>query len=335
MTDSASPIDALEALGETRARVRADRRRFFGAAAGMVGMGLAAGAALGLAGSAAAQTTTLTDADVLNFALNLEYLEAQFYSFATGGGGLAAAQLTGTGTQGAATGGRTVDFSGDPIIGRMAREIAADEAAHVAFLRAQLGSAAVAQPAIDLSAGAAGAFSKAAQAAGVVASGAAFDPYASIDNFLLAAYLFEDVGVTAYKGGASLLTSKTYLEAAAGLLAVEAYHAATIRAQIYTRGQSNAALLTYAQQLSDARDALDGGTDLDQGLAEGSIVVTNADSTTTTYATSNIVPTNANSVVYDRSPGQVLSIVYLATGASSGGFFPSGVNGTVKTGSDQ
>ena len=326
--------------GNTRTRVRADRRAFFGAAAGMA----AAGVALGLAGPAAAQTTptaaTPTDADVLNFALNLEYLEAQFYSFAVNGSGLAAAQLTGAGAQGAATGGRAVDFSGDPVIGRMAREIAADEAAHVAFLRAQLGAAAVAQPTIDLSAGATGAFSKAAQAAGVVASGAAFDPYASIDNFLLAAFLFEDVGVTAYRGGAGLLAgmtqpNKAYIEAAAGLLAVEAYHAATIRTQLFTRGQGNANLISFAQKLSDARDSLDGGTEIDQGITESTITITNADTTTMTFPVSNIVPTNANSVAFERSPGQVLSIVYLSTGASSGGFFPSGVNGTVKTGSDQ
>ena len=339
MTDSASPIDALEALGDARARVRADRRAFFGAAAGMA----AAGVALGWGAPASAQTTastTVSDADVLNFALNLEYLEAQFYSFAVNGTGLAATLLTGTGAQGAATGGRAVDFSGDPIIGRIAREIAADEAAHVAFLRSQLGAAAVAQPAIDLSAGATGAFSKAAQAAGVVASGTAFDPYASIDNFLLAAFLFEDVGVTAYRGGAGLLAgmnipNRAYIEAAAGLLAVEAYHAATIRAQLQARGQGNANLIGLAQKLSDARDSLDGGTDIDQGITDTSTTVTNTDSTTTTYPVSNIVPTTANSLVYERSPGQVLSIVYLSTGASAGGFFPAGVNGAVKTGSDQ
>jgi hypothetical protein len=74
-----------------------------------------------------------SDADVLNFALNLEYLEAQFYSFAAFGSGLAASSLGGTGTQGGVTGGRQVAFT-DPLVRDYAREIAADEIAHVNFL---------------------------------------------------------------------------------------------------------------------------------------------------------------------------------------------------------
>jgi hypothetical protein len=112
----------------------------------------------------------LTDADILNFALNLEYLEAQFYSFAATGSGLPAALLTGTGTQGAVTGGRQVTFT-DPQVAQHAREIAVDERQHVAFLRSALGSAAVAQPAIDIGSGATSAFSAAARAAGLIGAG--------------------------------------------------------------------------------------------------------------------------------------------------------------------
>ena len=326
MTDNPPTNDVLDAHAS-----RADRRAFFKAAAGAA----VAGVALGW--TAAAEAQTVGDADILNFALNLEYLEAQFYSFAVNGVGLANGLLTGAGRQGAVTGGRAVDFSGDPIIGRMAREIAADEAAHVSYLRGQLGTAAaVAQPALDLSASANGAFSKVAQAAGIVGSGVAFDPYASIDNFLLAAYIFEDLGVTAYKGAAPLIASKTYLEAAAGILAVEAYHAATLRTQLYTRGQGNANLITYAQGISDARDTLDGGVDDDQGITASTATIASGTTTTTTVTVSNIVPTNDFSIAYSRTTGQVLNIAYITSAAATaGGFFPAGVNGAIATSTAQ
>ncbi len=265
-------------------------------------------------------TPGVTDADVLNFALNLEYLEAQFYLFAATGSGLPAAQLSGAGTAGAATGGRQVSFT-DPLVANYAREIAADEAAHVAFLRTAIGTTAVAQPAIDLSPG--GAFTGAARAAGLVSGSAVFDPYASDENFLLAAYIFEDVGVTAYKGAAPLITNKTYLEAAAGILAAEAYHAGLVRTVLYRKGLTTPSLIDATEAISNARDSLDGSSDLDQGVRT---------SGSGANLTSNIVPTDASGVAFSRSAGQVLNIVFLNRQAvTMGGFFPQGVNGTIKT----
>ncbi len=269
---------------------------------------------------------TITDADILNFALNLEYLEAQFYAYAANGTGLPANQLTGTGTQGAVTGGAQVPFGTDTIVQAYAREIAADEAAHVAFLRTALGSAAVAQPAINISGDANGPFTAAARLAGVVSNTETFNPYASPTAFLLAAYIFEDVGVTAYKGASPLITSKPFLQAAAGILAVEAYHAAIIRTTLYSRGYDELmpmpSLVTATGQISALRDSVDGSSVLDQGIAR---------TTVNGQLVSNIVPADTNGIVFSRSPQQVLNIVYLNRAAATlGGFFPAGVNGNLR-----
>jgi hypothetical protein len=310
MTDQTELLEALEA----RARRREDRRTFFRAFGAIATVG---GAAL-VAGATAVEAATPTDPDILNFALNLEYLEAQFYSYAFNGTGLPAAMLTGTGTQGTVTGGRKVNFT-DPVVAAYAREIAGDEIAHVAFLRSALGSAAVSMPSIDVGTDPNGAFSSAARAAGLVAAGQAFDPYASDENFLLGAFIFEDVGVTAYKGAAPLISNKTYTEAAAGILAVEAYHASIVRTTLYQKGIAtpSAMLIEATEAISKARDSLDGATDDDQGIAP-------------INGASNIVPLDSNGLAYSRSTGQVLNIVYLNnTAVMKGGFFPAGVNGTI------
>ncbi|WP_010161624.1 MULTISPECIES: ferritin-like domain-containing protein [unclassified Sphingomonas] len=265
-----------------------------------------------------ASTDVLKDQDTFNFALNLEYLEAQFYSFAVTGAGLPAALLTGTGTPGGVTGGRQVAFT-DPIVQQYAREIAADEVAHVAFLRSVLGTSTVAQPAINIDGGATGAFTAAARAAGIVPATGTFDPYASDENFLLAAFIFEDVGVTAYKGAAPLIAQSLLIDAAAGILATEAYHAGLIRTVLYAKGIATPSLRTNANLISDARDSLDGtASDLDQGIGDGT--------------TANLVPTDANGITFSRTPGQVLNVVYLNRNAVvGGGFFPNGINGNIKT----
>ncbi|WP_203311502.1 ferritin-like domain-containing protein [Sphingomonas beigongshangi] len=317
MTQSEQFIEALDA----RVTRRNERRELFRMVLGAA----AVGGAFAYADSAAAQTAP-TDADVLNFALNLEYLEANFYSYAAFNTPISSSLVSGTGTAGAATGGRQVTFS-DPLVAAYAKEIAQDEIAHVAFLRNALGSAAVAQPAIDVGTSPNGAFSTAARAAGLVGAGQSFDPYLNDNNFLLASYIFEDVGVTAYKGASPLISNKTFLEAAAGILAVEAYHAAIVRTVLYAKGIATPTLRTAADAISDARDSLDGPSDDDQGISPVTINGNTA---------SNIVPVDTNGLAYSRSTGAVLNIVYLTKSAvTMGGFFPAGVNGNIRSSTAQ
>ena len=283
-----------------------DRRNFL-KAAGIGGLAVAGTAAsVGAGATSASAAEAPSDGAVLNFALNLEYLEAQYYSFAVNGRGIPTSLTDGSGKMGGVTGGHAVPFK-SRVLRRYAQEIAGDELAHVKFLRTALGGAKVAQPQIDLK----NSFTAAAQAAGLIGAGQTFDPFADESSFLLGAFIFEDVGVTAYKGAAPLITNKTYLEAAAGILSVEAYHAGIVRSALFERG-----LQPQAGKISWARDSLDGKTMLDQGLyLDGR---------------ANIVPTDENGIAFSRTPGQVLNIAYLNPAAvSKGGFFPTGVNGDV------
>ena len=250
------------------------------------------------------------DFDLLDFALNLEYLEANFYSYATTGVGIEAhgVNVTGRGKKGTVTAPATprVTFS-NPDVAAYAAEITADEIAHVQFLReafAASGRQPVAQPSIDL----VGSFSAAASAAGL---GSGFSPFTSSANdldFLLGAFIFEDVGVTAYHGGIAGSMDKATLIAAGGIMGTEAYHAANVRTEIFKIGGG---AISAAQAISNARNAL-GGEGLDQGIE--------------TNGTSSIVPSDPNALVFARTARLVLNIVYLGINASKGGFFPDGIN---------
>ena len=285
------------------------------------------------------------DADYLNFALNLEYLEAEFYLRAATGSGLSTADAgSGAGT---VVGGSQVPVTSQ-LQQNILNEIAYDEQEHVRFLRSALAGSAVVRPNISLTAG----FSGAVTAANSLSAASAtlplipttFSPFSDFNSFLVGAFVFEDVGVTAYSGAAPLISAAGitagYLTAAAGILAVEAYHAAYVRTsltgQAITNGYTAYPYPLYANRISNLRAALGGGNELPLGGFNA------AASTVATVGASSIVPaTSGNAIAFARTTDQVLHIVYgafsptagsttLAAGLASGGFFPNGMNGNIK-----
>lgn len=259
-----------------------------------IGLATAAVGAMGsMASVAEASGFTGTEYEVLNFALNLEYLEASFYTYAVDGTDITTYGIGINGRSprgnnptsgGAAMGGAKVNFSNSLVFSQaIAAQIADDERMHVKLLRSVLGDQAVARPVIDLNALGFG--------------------FGSQDDFLLLARVFEDIGVTAYAGAAGLLSTPVVITTAARILAAEAEHSASIRVQVarLNVNTSNTKL--------DGVDILPPPTGSQQ-----------------TYL--SIVP--GDGLVATRTPQQVLYLAYgFKANATSGGFYPNGINHAV------
>ncbi len=289
---------------------RVERRSLigqFGAAAVTV---LAAGAAAtgaAVVSSAPAAAQGVTDADILNFALNLEYLEGEYYIRGFLGRGLDPQDVgdpNGVGNAGFVLGGSAVPFKTASVAGVIQR-ITVDEVDHIRFIRRVLGNQAVARPNVDLL----NSFNAVAVAAGLIPAGTQFNPFADEVSFMIGALSLTDVGVTAYAGAARLLQSKDNLDAAASILAAEAYHAGALRTLLSTFGQQN-----VFNAISAVRARLGNGK-------EAGLSIPNFN-----Y---NIAPVDSDGLVYRRTAGEVLGIVYNGV-PTGGGFFPDRTNGTIR-----
>jgi hypothetical protein len=283
-----------------------NRRRFL-TAAGVAGAVAAAASVIGCSDATTpyVDAATQPEIDVLNFALNLEFLEATFYSYLVTGKDLDSS-LTGGGP--APTGAPAQITFPNAQINDLFAEIYFDEYSHVAALRTALGQLAIARPQINLAA-----------LATINAS-----------NYLQVARLFEDVGVTAYAGAAAKLSGNN-LTAAAQILAVEGFHAGALRLLAI---QQNAA---YPSTLAGYVPT--DGFDV-KPSDPGTVALAEAGPTTANggfFATAaNGTPGQTNTYLgfaFQRSSSQVLAILYgnSTTGTSKGAFFPNGVNGNITT----
>jgi len=248
----------------------------------------------------------------LNLALTLSYIGGQYHAVAAHGMSLAAGLTAGTGRIGAAIGGRRVAFA-DPMIAAFAEELAEEKALQVATLRNFIGSAAPAQPPLDLSDAATGPFSLAAQRAGIVAAEQAFDPYANDDAFLLGALLIDYAGAATFRTLLLAGADETIEALAATQLAEAIYHGGLIRALLDARASADPAIGAALARMTAMLATLDGSDAGNQRLS-------------TNGASVNLLDAENRPIPFTRSLPQVLSTLYLSHG-NAGGFLPKGANG--------
>lgn len=194
MNESKKSEETIMANLEPEVKTKLLSRRAALLRAGKLGLGvLSAPLAVGvLAKDAFGQSNALPQqiVDVLNFALTLEELEAEFYRLGNDARNLVPRETR-----------KVFDTLED------------HEAAHVKLLRTVLGAKAVAKPQFDFTAG-----------------GAFADVFSNYQTFLALSQAFEDTGVRAYKGQATnLMANGQILQTALQIHSVEARHAAMIR----------------------------------------------------------------------------------------------------------
>ncbi|WP_118973083.1 ferritin-like domain-containing protein [Taibaiella koreensis] len=180
---------------------------------------------------------------VLNFALTLEYLEAEFYATAIASNGLI--------PSGAASGAIAT--------------IGGHEAAHVNFLKTAItasGNMPVGKPNFDFTAG-----------------GLFPDVFSNYATFLAVAQAFEDTGVRAYKGQAgNLKSSNDVLTAALNIHSVEARHASHIRQMRKNNNQGNVKPWITGNQSGIGSPAVQPIYDGEENTTQAGLQITNINS---------------------------------------------------------
>ena len=188
MTQENTILSAIEP--ELADRIVRGRRDMFSKYAKAAGIMTSAPLVLALASNQAfGQSLPKVIEDTLNFALTLEYLEAAFYDMGNSSGVVPSEYRS------------------------VFRTIGQHENAHVKLLKGVLGSAAVAAPGVDFTAG-----------------GKYADVWENFETFRTLSQTFEDLGVAAYKGQAgNLMGSNEVLTVALQIHSVEARHASEVR----------------------------------------------------------------------------------------------------------
>lgn len=275
------------------------RRKFLGGFSGAAA--LVAGAGFFEVPKSFAQAATPPITDVLNFALNLEFLEAGLYYFASTGMVLPALAAGST----LPTTALYTSVQADGPTAALAAALARDEMNHIALLQStisNLGGTPIVPPVFNY---------------------AAKGAITTVAQFLATTRQFTSVGDSAYNGAAQFLVSNAaVLTAASQIIGAEGQHMGAVNYQCITQGVT-AALVGSSTATIDIQDQPPSPTQyftvFVNGNASGSPLLGFSPSRTTSEVLG---------AVYGVSTATTLNP---PAGSTSGGFFPNGLNGNIKS----
>jgi hypothetical protein len=262
------------------------------------------------------------DVDTLQFAVNLEFLEAEYFLWAALGYGLDhfAPQLVLGGPPPIGAQKANLDSLTEKII----TEFAYQEVGHLRALKKTVGL--FPRPLLDLSPHN---FATLFDEAVGYKLNPPFDPYRDSLSYMLGSYVIPYMGLVGYVGANPLLNGYKTKRLLAGLLGVESGQDAVIRTYLYERAEEvvhpyNIKVAEFTIRISELRNRLAKCGIKDEGI----IVPPQLGAENRTE--SNVLSANFYSISYRRTPGEILRVVY-NTGNEhlAGGFYPHGGNGRI------
>ncbi|XP_065861903.1 ferritin-like catalase Nec2 [Euphorbia lathyris] len=273
-------------------------------------------------GSGCSAPIKATDQDLLQFPLNLEFMEEEFFCYGAIGVGLdhIAPELTLGGPP--PIGVQKANL--DPLTRQIIEEFCYQEVGHIRSIIKTVGG--FPRPLYDFTAqNFATLFDKAIG----YKLNPPFNPYRNTINYLLASYVIPYVGLTGYVGTIPNLYNYTTKRLAGSLLGVEAGQDAVIRTMLYEKMEEEVepykmSVAEFTNKISWLRNKLGMCGIKDEGI----IVPLKLGAENRTH--SNVLAADANSLSYARTPPEILRIVY-GSGSEHmpGGFLPRGGNGRI------
>ncbi|KAJ0923024.1 hypothetical protein HanPSC8_Chr05g0210801 [Helianthus annuus] len=260
--------------------------------------------------------------NLLEFPLNLEYFEAEYFLFGSMGKGLDAIQPALAAGGPPPIGAKQANLS--PLVKDIITQFGYQEVGHIRAIKKMVPG--FPRPLLNLSAEA---FGTVINAAFGMPLSPPFDPYANDINYLISCYIIPYVRLTGYVGANPKLESPVSKELVAGLLGVESGQDAVIRSLLYERANEKVVpykttVGEFTVKISQLRNKLGNDGLKDEGLkvpielgAEKKIQ-------------GNVLAADEDSLSYGRTPEEILRIVYGTGDAKSpGGFYPKGGDGVI------